>query len=745
MPDNPEKTGDVPVGEEELISPEKLNLFQKPSDVAYPRLEVVAGPQEGMVLALKKGEQVLGRAKGRVQIHLDDTSLSRMHAKIVVDEAGITIQDLGSRNGTLLNGKKIKKDTDHKLAHCDEIGLGIYSLRLALKAITPQDLVSQKNKKSSVETFVAASSPQSPEIEKQENPKETEPAEESKGVFDEPVKEGPETDAENKQLPVPVGEIAAEEGRVGKRLGFIFIAVCLLSGVAGLVFYYFNKSHSLQKSQEVTIEDSEESIDEVIDEALLDQDQEEKQEPVPTVEEKPGTPVPVETIQPKTSIPTPTSEIFHAFLDIQTKPMPAFIRMDGRALGYAPLKVPVDVEQGREYEVVAEYDLKDIRDKYQQKTVFKADARREVFSINFDAEIGMLRILKLPRDVQFYLEGYYAYDKAHANPVRLDDIVYGKPLYIPFGHYQVELKLPVRLGASSKPVYEVRYHREYDLNAENRSLEISVDDKALQFFPAQIKTQPPGATLFVDGQKMGVTPFEGDLPLGNHSMKFVLEGFFDKQETYDVRVNVPYEETFVLDTSLAGRHIHRAKEFLETSDATHALNELVEALKGDVTLKEKAEIYYFLGHVYYLLADKPKAKTYWEESIKSKDFYYESQLGLAKLQIDEGNKNAALSRIIEVMLNSKAHTPLAGEAKRVFQRIIKTGAVIYISSEPSGARVVVNHQEVDQKTPVILSDVEFGTYRIEIDKEGFGPAIVKKSVQMGDFIPVFVTLKKDAF
>ena len=52
-------------------------------------------------IPLYAGENVLGRGDDGVTM-VDDTTVSRRHVRIVVDAGGVTIEDLGSRNGTWL-------------------------------------------------------------------------------------------------------------------------------------------------------------------------------------------------------------------------------------------------------------------------------------------------------------------------------------------------------------------------------------------------------------------------------------------------------------------------------------------------------------------------------------------------------------------------------------------------------------------------------------------------------------------
>ncbi len=69
---------------------------------------------------------VLGRDR-EVEIRLSDEGTSRRHARIVRDEAGYRIEDLGSRNGTFVNGHRVR---GVELKSGDKIALGAETILL---------------------------------------------------------------------------------------------------------------------------------------------------------------------------------------------------------------------------------------------------------------------------------------------------------------------------------------------------------------------------------------------------------------------------------------------------------------------------------------------------------------------------------------------------------------------------------------------------------------------------------------
>ncbi len=89
------------------------------------RLVVVAGKAEGEHFDLGDGTRVLGRSRD-ADICLLDIQASRRHAEVVVDARGARVRDLGSGNGTLVNGAPV---TELELADGDEIAIGDHVLR----------------------------------------------------------------------------------------------------------------------------------------------------------------------------------------------------------------------------------------------------------------------------------------------------------------------------------------------------------------------------------------------------------------------------------------------------------------------------------------------------------------------------------------------------------------------------------------------------------------------------------------
>jgi pSer/pThr/pTyr-binding forkhead associated (FHA) protein len=87
-----------------------------------PRLIGVLPSGEKLEYLIDKHEVEIGKA-GHNHITLTDATVSNTHAIVIAREAGYTIVDLGSRNGTFVNGERLGSQA-HTLRHGDKVQLG---------------------------------------------------------------------------------------------------------------------------------------------------------------------------------------------------------------------------------------------------------------------------------------------------------------------------------------------------------------------------------------------------------------------------------------------------------------------------------------------------------------------------------------------------------------------------------------------------------------------------------------------
>ncbi len=84
-------------------------------------LLVVSGPARGETLAVTDLPAVIGRSSG-ADLVVDDDTVSRRHAELRGHRGAVEIEDLGSSNGTTLNGNPITGSL--LLRDGDLLGLG---------------------------------------------------------------------------------------------------------------------------------------------------------------------------------------------------------------------------------------------------------------------------------------------------------------------------------------------------------------------------------------------------------------------------------------------------------------------------------------------------------------------------------------------------------------------------------------------------------------------------------------------
>lgn len=92
-------------------------------------LIVVAGGAEGSEFPIEQEHLTLGRGPG-VELAFADTSMSRQHAAIEFSKEGFSIRDLGSTNGTRVNGSEIQ---GAELKHGDRIEIGEHAFQLVIE------------------------------------------------------------------------------------------------------------------------------------------------------------------------------------------------------------------------------------------------------------------------------------------------------------------------------------------------------------------------------------------------------------------------------------------------------------------------------------------------------------------------------------------------------------------------------------------------------------------------------------
>ena len=101
-------------------------------------LLVLEGPDSGRSFALT-AQSVIGRDP-TATVHLTDEEVSRRHAIVTLGEGRITIEDLGSFNGTHVEGGEIDGETPLRIGDRVRVGQSVLELRELKGSEDPENL-----------------------------------------------------------------------------------------------------------------------------------------------------------------------------------------------------------------------------------------------------------------------------------------------------------------------------------------------------------------------------------------------------------------------------------------------------------------------------------------------------------------------------------------------------------------------------------------------------------------------------
>jgi pSer/pThr/pTyr-binding forkhead associated (FHA) protein len=107
------------------------------------KLLIVHGRPQGKSLVFPDGEYLFGRGE---ECHVRPNSewVSRQHCLLRVGSQSCCVRDLGSRNGTLVNGARVVGE--HPLVHGDQLQVGplVFSVHVEATPATTQETIEQE-------------------------------------------------------------------------------------------------------------------------------------------------------------------------------------------------------------------------------------------------------------------------------------------------------------------------------------------------------------------------------------------------------------------------------------------------------------------------------------------------------------------------------------------------------------------------------------------------------------------------
>lgn len=95
----------------------------------HAELKVTAGPFLGSVVSLPLGKFLIGRAVD-CQLRPDSETISRYHCVFKLDSFSLRVRDMGSRNGTEVNDRRIASET--QLVAGDRVRLGEMEMQVTV-------------------------------------------------------------------------------------------------------------------------------------------------------------------------------------------------------------------------------------------------------------------------------------------------------------------------------------------------------------------------------------------------------------------------------------------------------------------------------------------------------------------------------------------------------------------------------------------------------------------------------------
>jgi FHA domain len=137
----------APTGEIRSSEPTPPPVFDKPAVGTHFRakLSLIRGGRKGQEFPLEDGKNLIGRwdpetgSFPEVDLEQDDpeAKISRKHAMIIIENGHITVEDIGSLNGTYVNrGNRLIPGSPQEVISGDELIIGKTFLKLVIDPIS---------------------------------------------------------------------------------------------------------------------------------------------------------------------------------------------------------------------------------------------------------------------------------------------------------------------------------------------------------------------------------------------------------------------------------------------------------------------------------------------------------------------------------------------------------------------------------------------------------------------------------
>lgn len=128
-----EQVGAISADELEVTARLEVDRLKRAFDGDVDKLRLVS-VDGSLCFGLQMGINTIGRLSAANTIVIRDEFVSGLHAEISIFDNKIYVKDIGSTNGTYLNGVKIPPAGQHEIFIGDEVTIGHTVMRLEVAA-----------------------------------------------------------------------------------------------------------------------------------------------------------------------------------------------------------------------------------------------------------------------------------------------------------------------------------------------------------------------------------------------------------------------------------------------------------------------------------------------------------------------------------------------------------------------------------------------------------------------------------
>jgi len=146
-------------------------------------LYVTDGKHSGQVIPLNRRKFLIGREHD-CQLRPNSEMVSRHHCVFSIDNFSVRLRDLGSTNGTLVNGNRVLKEVT--LVEGDRIIVGNLEFEFRASRSAASDLPAEETVVASEETVMVMTAPAATEEPAGDNPQEAAPSNPAEPPVDQP-------------------------------------------------------------------------------------------------------------------------------------------------------------------------------------------------------------------------------------------------------------------------------------------------------------------------------------------------------------------------------------------------------------------------------------------------------------------------------------------------------------------------------------------------------------------------------